>query len=316
MNKSSSRSVCQEDRYGRILCNMKRPVDPFSQFLKLARRSIQIWHQSRAEQAGAAISFFALFAFTPICFLAFSTAGFVLQKQQLEPFLLNGVLTLFGPLAEKVVQAALEPAFLQTPNILYIVSGSVLVVAGASGGVIEIQRALQLMIEGAVPEPSRTWRHMLLQRAASVVLVFGTGLLLAASFVVSVALDVLHRHFEQFGSDSVFFFYFLYGGIICVILMFFFTLLYRFLPSKKLAWPHLFRGASMAALLFLLGRYVVRLYVTHTSLSSIYGAASAFMIMMIWVYYMSQIFLFGAAWVRASSEIFSEPSASSKKKLS
>ena len=48
-------------------------------------------------------------------------------------------------------------------------------------------------------------------------------------------------------------------------------------------------------MLFTLGKNLIGLYLGRASIASSYGAAGSFVVVMLWVYYSSQIMLFGAA---------------------
>jgi membrane protein len=73
-----------------------------------------------------------------------------------------------------------------------------------------------------------------------------------------------------------------------------FALLFKTLPDVKLGWRDVWIGALITAVLFTVGKILIGLYLTHTSTASAFGAAGSFMILLLWVYYSSQIVLFGA----------------------
>ncbi len=74
-----------------------------------------------------------------------------------------------------------------------------------------------------------------------------------------------------------------------------FTFIYRFLPRRKLPWRELIQGAFITTLLFMIGKFVINIYIENLAKSSVFGAAGAFVVLLLWVYYSVQIFLFGAS---------------------
>jgi len=73
-----------------------------------------------------------------------------------------------------------------------------------------------------------------------------------------------------------------------------FALLFRYLPSTRIAWGDVRLGAGITALLFTIGQLVIGWYLGRAGLSSSYGAFGSLVAFLIWAYYTSQIFLFGA----------------------
>jgi membrane protein len=76
------------------------------------------------------------------------------------------------------------------------------------------------------------------------------------------------------------------------------ALVYRILPDAKIAWRDVWVGAGVSALLFLLGNHLIGWYLAATSVTSVYGAAGSIVIVLLWVYYSSQVVLFGAEFTR------------------
>lgn len=261
-----------------------------------------IWKQSNAERAGAAISYYALFSFAPFFLIAISIAGTIIQKQQLENFALRRMDLFFGQQAMEPIRAIAERPFLQSSNVPYLLGSILLLFIGASGFVLQLQYALNRVLETNTVSAPFAWRQLLHQRLLSLMLVIGTGFVLAASFIVSSLLGFVQTGFQQFGPDVTLFFHLLYEFIVGVVLIGLLALMYRILPYKKMKWSFIIRGAGIAVILFLLGRYLIGLYLVRADFLSVYGAAGAFMVMMIWIYYLSQIFLFGGAWIHASSD--------------
>jgi membrane protein len=78
------------------------------------------------------------------------------------------------------------------------------------------------------------------------------------------------------------------------IITFLFAVIYKYLPDVQIAWEDVLSGAAFTAILFIVGQFLLRLYLTRSSVSSTYGAAGTFMVVLLWLFYSAQIFLFGA----------------------
>jgi len=73
-----------------------------------------------------------------------------------------------------------------------------------------------------------------------------------------------------------------------------FAMMYKILPDVKIGWSDVWIGAAMTALLFSVGKFLIGLYLGKSGVASAYGAAGSLVVILLWVYYSSQILLFGA----------------------
>ena len=128
-------------------------------------------------------------------------------------------------------------------------------------------------------------------------MVLGTTFLLLVSLVVTAALAALGSLFGAWGASIVGLELDLVVSSIIITLLF--AMIYRFLPDVKISWKDVWFGAAVTALLFLLGKFLIGLYLGRTEAASAYGAAGSMVVLLIWLYYSSQIFLFGAELTKA-----------------
>jgi membrane protein len=73
-----------------------------------------------------------------------------------------------------------------------------------------------------------------------------------------------------------------------------FAMIYKYLPDVKLAWSDVWIGAAVTAVLFVLGKYLIGVYIGQVAAGSVYGAAGSFAVLLIWTYYSALISFFGA----------------------
>ncbi|HMG06011.1 MAG TPA: YihY/virulence factor BrkB family protein, partial [Chthoniobacterales bacterium] len=73
-----------------------------------------------------------------------------------------------------------------------------------------------------------------------------------------------------------------------------FAMIFKFLPDARICWRDVWIGALMTALFFGLGKWALGLYLGSGAAASAYGAASSLITLLLWIYYSSQILLFGA----------------------
>jgi len=73
-----------------------------------------------------------------------------------------------------------------------------------------------------------------------------------------------------------------------------FAMIYKILPNVSIDWKDVWIGAAITSILFDIGKLLIGLYIGKTSVASSFGAAGPFVVLMLWLYYSTQIFLFGA----------------------
>jgi membrane protein len=131
-------------------------------------------------------------------------------------------------------------------------------------------------------------------------LILGIGFLLIVSLVASSAIAAMSARWDStsLGTTGLFVADFVLAVVIFTAL---FGMLYKWLPNVKIAWHDVWTGALTTAVLFNLGRIAIGAYLGRTATGSAYAAAGSVLVLLLWLYYSAQIFLFGAefTWVRA-----------------
>src|SRR4029078_8306240 len=123
----------------------------------------------------------------------------------------------------------------------------------------------------------------------------GVGLLLmlslvASTFLASVGADTLSLSRAQLHGLEFFMSF--------VVVTLLFAMIYKILPSKRVAWGDPWVGAAATSLLFWIGKFAIALYIGHTAVDSTFGAAGALVVLVVWVYYSSQVFFLGAEFTK------------------
>jgi membrane protein len=83
-----------------------------------------------------------------------------------------------------------------------------------------------------------------------------------------------------------------------------FAMIYKFLPDVRLEWRDVWIGAALTAVLFIIGKSLIGLYLGHSSVGSTYGAAGSVIMILLWVYYSSLILFFGAEFTQIYASQF------------
>jgi membrane protein len=140
---------------------------------------------------------------------------------------------------------------------------------------------------------------MIRDRFLSFAVVMGTAFLLLVSLVVSAALSALAAFLRSSALPGEFVLWEIVNFLVSLaFITLLLALIFKLLPDVKIAWKDVWVGAVLTAVLFTVGKYLVGRYLGQSSTTSAFGAAASLVILLIWVYYSSQIVLFGAEFTR------------------
>lgn len=147
--------------------------------------------------------------------------------------------------------------------------------------------------------------------------VLGTGLLLLISLIISAGLSAVGATLEHFLPVPEFLLQIINFFVSFAIVTLLFAMIYKLLPDISIQWGDVWIGAVMTSLLFTIGKFLVGLYLGKSDVGIAYGAAGSLVVILIWVYYASQIFLFGAEFTAVyaharGSRLASSPHARTK----
>jgi membrane protein len=261
----------------------------------LLKQTFQEWLQDKVPQLGAALAYYTVFSLAPLILVLLAIVGVVFRNdpagawekitQQMSYFL--------DPSAVQVVQNIAEKASQPGKSTIATIIGIALALFGASGVFGQLQDALNT-VWGVKARPSRSLWGFLRNRFLSFAMVAGVCFLL----LVSLAIEALLKSFSHYVQSA------LPGGLavaVTVYLVFdfavvvlLFAMIFKFLPDVKIQWRDVWVGAVMTAILFGSGKWLLGFYLGSGAAGSAYGAASSLITLLLWVYYSSQILLFGA----------------------
>lgn len=266
--------------------------------VRLLKQTVLEWYQSRTFELGAALAFYAIFSVAPVIVLAFTVASLVLGPEAAQGRLTQGIESTVGHTVAVAIQATAQYTYRSGSSVPATVLSIVLFGFGATGLFSQLQSALNAIWE-VEPKPGRGLPGILRDRLGSFLAVLGASALLLAALLVTAALSALGRILP---SSPTLEGLPLWRTVTIVVAAAFLTLaialVYRILPDARIVWRDVWIGAGASAVLFLLGNHLIGWYLAAAGVTSVYGAAGSIVIVLLWVYYSSQVVLFGAAFTR------------------
>lgn len=280
-----------------------QPIKRFSiNVWTLLRDSYNGFIDDRCLKLSAALAYYTVFSLAPLLVLVMSLISIFLGQEAIQGRVFSQINGLVGNQAAKQIQDMIKAVELSGKTSTALVVGVVTLVIGATTIFVEIQDSVNL-IWRVKAKPKRGWLKLVKDRLLSSSLVVSLGFLLLVSFIVNglvLALsDVLTRYIPKFGILLISGFNFLISTAVITTL---FAIIFKVLPDAKIAWKDVRWGAFFTALLFMLGRYLIGLYVETTTTA--YGAAGSLIVILVWIYYTAAILYFGAEFTQAYANHF------------
>ena len=281
----------------------------------IVKESVLAWVRDGAPSMGAALAFYCAFSIAPLLVIVIGIAGIVFGSQAAESAIVAQLHGLMGEQGARAVETILAGSRSHGSGWLATILGTLTLIVGATSVFGELESALNRIWQ-APARPGSGLMDFIRARLLSFGFVLGLGFLLLVSLLVSTGLTAFSKHYSGYLPAGVAFLhaadFFVSFAVVTVL----FAVIYKWLPNVSIAWRDVWAGAAVTALLFNVGRAGIGFYLGSTAATSAYGAAGAFVLMLLWLYYSAQIFLLGAEFTWAYAKARREATARRKPILS
>ncbi|NRF68195.1 YihY/virulence factor BrkB family protein [Aquincola sp. S2] len=263
----------------------------------LLREAVNAWIEDHVPSMGAALAYYTVFSIAPMLLIAIAVAGLVFGVDAARGEIVAQLRGLMGEEGARAIEALVKSAAKPVEGLTATVVAALMLLVGATTVFVELQSALDRIWRAPVQ------RHegilaLLRSRLLSFGMVMGVGFLLTVSLVLSAAVAVLGKFWgAHLGgwllvAEALNF----VVGLALVTLMF--GLIYKIMPRVPVRWRDVWIGAAFTAVLFVIGKALIGLYIGRSGIASGFGAAGSLVVLLLWVYYSAQIFLLGAEFTR------------------
>lgn len=242
----------------------------------------------------SSIAFYTIFSLPAILIISLSVGAAFYERAVVQEELVNQVGRLIGDKSAAEIETILANAAMDSTGALAKIVGIATLIFSATTVFISLQTSLN-KIWGIKPKPERGFVKYLLDRLLSLAMVISIGFLLLVSLIIDTVLVVIQQGLAKLLAGwTLYFVTVLNVAISLGLITLIFALLFKVLPDAKIKWRDVWVGAIVTTAFFTLGKYMIGFYLGNSSFNSAYGAAGSLVILLIWVYYSTVIFLFGA----------------------
>lgn len=268
----------------------------------LIRKSVTAFIDDGCIRMSAALAYYTIFALPGLLIVVTSIASLVFEVQSVEDEVIYQSQSLLGQDAAEVIRTVVNHAQSQTANISFAsMFGLLGLLFGATGAFVELQTALNAIWQ-VKPDPERgNALQFIKKRMLSFGMILSIGFMLLVSLLLSTLLSMLGKQLNMFLpgflSTSILqaFQFAVSFGIISLL----FAAIFKVLPDAVVAWKDVVIGGVATALVFVIGKEFIGLYLGNSNVGSAFGAASSLAVLLVWVYFSAVLIFWGAEFTQA-----------------
>ena len=267
----------------------------FPLVVDLLKQTAKEWIDDDAPQLGAALAYYTVFSLAPMVLLLLAVIGVLFRDDPAGAWsrITEQMSYFLDKSAVQMVQQIARQVSTPTKSAVGGIIGIALALFGATGVFGQLQNSLNT-IWGVKARPGGGVWGFVRSRFLSFALLAGIGFLLLVSLVIEAVIKGFSHYLQSIGPGALTVIIPIYLTFDFVVVTAVFALIFKILPNATTRWRDVWIGAVMTALLFLIGKWALGIYLGSGTAASAYGAASSLITMLLWVYYSSQILLFGA----------------------
>jgi membrane protein len=270
---------------------------------RLFWKALKDWIADNGPSSGAAIAYYTLFALAPVLVLVIALAGLVFGQDAVRGEIVGQIDGLIGIEGATAVQGMLQRAREPREGISASLLGLGGLLFAATGAFLELQAAL-----------NRIWRvrtettggldvkSLARRRLRSLGMVVSIAFLLLVSLTVSAAINATLSWLGDYAIGWPILIAVVNQAVSILVMSLMFGALFMVLPDVHLHWRDVAVGALATALLFAIGQRLIGAYLGRSALASPFGAAGTVAVILVWVYYSTQVVLYGAQFTRVWAE--------------
>lgn len=275
----------------------------YKEIFKLLSDTFSEFANDSAMKMSASLAYYTIFSIAPLLLIVIWLVGFfygelLAGEQDAQAEVFEEFANIFGPDTAAQIQQIIKNISVSNKSGIGIAIGVGTLVVGSTTIFMEMQDSLN-RIWGVRPKPKKGWLKMLLNRAVSLSMVLGLGFLLIVSLIANgIVVALSSRITDYFPDLSVLVVEWVNIGLTFIVITSLFAFIFRFLPDARMRFRDVVGGAIFTAALFMLGRYLIALYMQYSAPASAYGAAGAIIVLLLWIYYSAAILYFGAEFTK------------------
>ena len=283
---------------------MKKKKLTFKGIFGVLKTAISGFSEHNVTKLSGSLAYYTVFSMAPLLVVIISLCAFFLGQEAAEGQIYQQLSGFMGKETALQLQEIVKKAAVGDKSSIALIIGTVTLLVGATTVFADIQDSINT-IWGIKPKPKRGWLKLLQNRFLSFSVIISLGFLLLVSLLLTSVLDGFSRQLEaRFSEVSVIVFYILNQVLTLIVIASIFGVIFKVLPDAEIKWRDIGLGSIATALLYMLGKFAISIYIGQSDVGSTYGAGGSLVILLLWTYYSSIILYFGAEFTKAYAMVY------------
>lgn len=266
---------------------------------KLLKQSFIGFDEDKVTKLSGSLAYCTVFSLGPLLVVIIFLSSIFFGQEAVEGKIYSQLQNFLGADTSLQLQEIIKRAAISGKETVAAILGFAMLLFGATTVFAEIQDSIN-SIWGIKPKPKKGLLKLLFNRLLSFSIIVSLGFILIVSLVITSLIDTLSGRLMQIFPDATIVVFYIVNQVLTfLIIAVIFAVIFRVLPDAKIQWRDVRAGATVTALLFMLGKFLVSFYISKAKVGSTYGAAGSLVVLLVWTYYSSLILYFGAEFTKA-----------------
>ena len=253
----------------------------------------------KVTKLSGSLAYYTVFSMAPLLVVVISLCGIFLGREIAEGQVYAQLEGFLGRESATSLQALIKNAYLDGKSTVALIIGIITLLIGSTTIFGDIQDSINT-IWGIKPKPKRGWVKLLQNRFLSFSVIISLGFVLLVSLAVTSLLDAFSGRLQaRFADVSYYVFYVINQAVTLAVISLIFGVIFKVLPDAIIKWKDVIAGAVVTAVLFMIGKFAISLYIGQSDVGGTYGATGSLVVVLLWTYYSSIILYFGAEFTKA-----------------
>ena len=270
----------------------------------ILKASFTGFNDHKVTKLSGSLAYYTVFSMAPLLVVIISLCGIFLGREMAEGQVYAQLEGFLGRESAISLQQLIKNAYLDGKSTIALIIGIITLLIGATTVFGDIQDSINT-IWGLKPKPKRGWVKLLQNRFLSFSVIISLGFVLLVSLAVTSVLDAFSNRLQaRFAEVSVIVFYIVNQIVTLAVISLIFGVIFKVLPDAIIKWRDVVAGAIVTAVLFMIGKFAISIYIGKSNVGSTYGATGSLVVVLLWTYYSSIILYFGAEFTKAYAVAF------------
>lgn len=263
-----------------------------SNLVTTIRLTLAAFRKHNASRFGAALAFYIIFTIAPVLLITIGIAGSLFGRPQAEQAILDRISGSFGSATATAIAAMIRHAAPRRAGWLATTLGLTTLLFGLGGIYRQIDDALRTIWREKAEKPAGII-HAVRKRLASMMLVAAAGAIVLLSVIADAAIAMTGKFAAARLPGGELLWHIAQLIVSALVLTLLFAMVFRYLAQVSVTWRDVRLGAAVTAVLFVIGKFALGIYLGKAAVGSAYGAAGSIVVVLLWSYWSAQIFFFG-----------------------